>query len=170
MPRRDRLEVRERTAYDGAEVEPLDEADVATRRRAGAGARLGGGGRRLPAQLRRPRPRAAACARRSRRRCRTRTSSRSADILPEEQEFERTATTVANAYLGPIFRGYVDRLGDALQAEGFGGTVFVMHSGGGLLAGAVDGAPARAHGDVGPGGRRHRGRGDRRGGRRGATC
>ena len=131
VPRRDRLEVRERTAYDGAEVEPLDEADVA---RVVALAQARGWeaaavvflhSYAAPAHEQRMRealeaalPEAYVVA--------------SADILPEEQEFERTATTVANAYLGPIFRGYVERLGDALQAEGFGGTVFVMHSGGGL--------------------------------------
>lgn len=57
----------------------------------------------------------------------------SASLLPEEQEFERTSTTTANAYVGPVFRGYIQRLVDGLVSQGYAGKVFVMHSGGGLL-------------------------------------
>jgi N-methylhydantoinase A len=44
--------------------------------------------------------------------------SLSTDILPEPPEFERTATTVANAYCAPVLRRYMDaleeRLGEAV--------------------------------------------------------
>jgi N-methylhydantoinase A len=131
VPRRDRLEVRERVAYDGAEIEPLDPGDAA---RVVALARARGWEaaavvflhsyaapeheRQMRDLLERELPEVYIVA--------------SAEILPEEQEFERTATTVANAYLGPVFRGYITRLRDALELEGYRGTVFVMHSGGGL--------------------------------------
>jgi len=34
----------------------------------------------------------------------------SSDLLPEFREFERTSTTVINAYVGPLLSGYLDRL------------------------------------------------------------
>ena len=34
----------------------------------------------------------------------------SADVMPDIGEYERASTTVANAYIGPIVRGYLDRL------------------------------------------------------------
>ena len=57
----------------------------------------------------------------------------SSDLLREPQEFERTSTTVMNAYLGPILAGYVGRLSRQLEQGGFPGRVLIMHSGGGLL-------------------------------------
>ncbi|MFE5706788.1 hydantoinase/oxoprolinase family protein [Rhodococcus koreensis] len=58
----------------------------------------------------------------------------SSDILPEPGEFERTATTVANAYLGPPMVKYVSRLEAALRAAGYDADVLLMHSGGGLMS------------------------------------
>jgi N-methylhydantoinase A len=55
------------------------------------------------------------------------------NILPEAGEFERTATTVANAYLGPPMVTYVGRLESALRAAGYQAEVLLMHSGGGLM-------------------------------------
>ncbi len=45
--------------------------------------------------------------------------SLSADVSPELGEYERSSTTVANAYVHPIFRGYVDRLVAALANMGY---------------------------------------------------
>ena len=45
--------------------------------------------------------------------------SLSSDVSPELGEYERTSTTVANAYVHPIFRDYVQRLVAALVALGF---------------------------------------------------
>ena len=60
--------------------------------------------------------------------------SLSTDILPEPPEFERTATTVANAYCAPILRRYMDTLEAALRDSGFGSDiVLVMHNGGGTM-------------------------------------
>ena len=45
----------------------------------------------------------------------------SSEILPEIREFERTSTTVLNAYLQPVVADYLDRLEAALSAQGFEG-------------------------------------------------
>ncbi|MBI4612405.1 MAG: hydantoinase/oxoprolinase family protein [Planctomycetes bacterium] len=54
----------------------------------------------------------------------------SSEILPEHREYERTATTVANAYLGPVMDRYLSRLAAAVPVR----RLWVMHSGGGLLS------------------------------------
>ena len=43
--------------------------------------------------------------------------SLSSDILPEYREYERTATTVINAYVQPLVARYLARLEDALVGE-----------------------------------------------------
>ena len=35
------------------------------------------------------------------------------------REYERTSTTIANAYVQPLIAGYLGRLADAFAAEGF---------------------------------------------------
>jgi N-methylhydantoinase A len=60
--------------------------------------------------------------------------SLSTDILPEPPEFERTATTVANAYCAPVLRTYMEALERRLAEHGFrSDLVLVMHSGGGTM-------------------------------------
>jgi len=60
--------------------------------------------------------------------------SLSTDILPEPPEFERTATTVANAYCAPVLRSYMDALETRLAGAGFrSDLVLVMHNGGGTM-------------------------------------
>ncbi len=51
----------------------------------------------------------------------------SSEILPEFREYERTSTTVLNAYLGPVIGDYISRLEDSLP----GSAIFVQQSGGG---------------------------------------
>jgi N-methylhydantoinase A len=57
----------------------------------------------------------------------------SSALLREAQEFERTSTTVVNAYVGPILAGYLEELERRLKTSGFEGRLMIMHSGGGLL-------------------------------------
>jgi N-methylhydantoinase A len=57
----------------------------------------------------------------------------SSEILPEIREFERTSTTVANAYLMPVIETYLERLEQALKDWGYGGPILVTHSGGGVI-------------------------------------
>ncbi|MGV3633776.1 MAG: hydantoinase/oxoprolinase family protein [Pseudorhodoplanes sp.] len=58
----------------------------------------------------------------------------SSDVLPEVREFERTSTTVANAYLGPILDRYLSQLSERLEKFGYHGAVLITHSGGGLMS------------------------------------
>ena len=56
------------------------------------------------------------------------------DLSREWYEFERTATVAANAYVGPRMRGYLGRLDEHIRTQGFGGQLFLMSSGGGVLS------------------------------------
>lgn len=56
------------------------------------------------------------------------------EILPEMREYERTSTTVVNAYLGPVMRTYLRRLEDRITALGAGRSLHVMTSGGGQMS------------------------------------
>jgi N-methylhydantoinase A len=55
------------------------------------------------------------------------------EVLPEMREFERTSTTVANAYLGPIVDRYLDELISRFRGWGYHREVLVIHSAGGLM-------------------------------------
>ncbi|MBC7788672.1 MAG: hydantoinase/oxoprolinase family protein [Anaerolineae bacterium] len=55
----------------------------------------------------------------------------SSDVLPEIREYERTATTVAEAYLRPRVARYLSQLADRLKADGFPAPA-VMTSAGGM--------------------------------------
>ncbi len=59
--------------------------------------------------------------------------STSAEILPEIFEYDRFNTTVANAVLAPLVSGYVNRLASELKADGYGGDLLLLHSGGGSM-------------------------------------
>lgn len=63
--------------------------------------------------------------------------SLSHEILREYREFERTSTTVVNAYIGPRMSGYVNQLETRLKAIGFGGDLSIMQSNGGVMAPSV---------------------------------
>jgi N-methylhydantoinase A len=65
----------------------------------------------------------------------------SSEILPEIREFERTSTTVLNAYLQPVVADYLDRLEAALAAQGFNGQLLIVQSNGGVMT--VETAKAR---------------------------
>ena len=56
----------------------------------------------------------------------------SSDLAPVIREYERTATTVLNAYLTPGVHGYLTRMGDRLRDAGHRGAISVMHSAGGV--------------------------------------
>jgi N-methylhydantoinase A len=54
------------------------------------------------------------------------------EILPEIREFERTSTTVLNAYLQPVVGKYIARLEDGLTAAGAQGKLLIVQSNGGV--------------------------------------
>jgi len=55
------------------------------------------------------------------------------DLTPKIGEYERTSTTVLNAYLGPAVERYMGRLRDGLYEHGFDGRLLMMFSHGGLV-------------------------------------
>ena len=70
--------------------------------------------------------------------------SLSVDVLPQKREYERTSTTVINAYVGPPVERYVKSMVDQLRAAGVAGRLMVMQSSGGILdAGSVMVKPAQ---------------------------
>ncbi len=61
----------------------------------------------------------------------------SSQILPEIREFERTSTTVLNAYLQPVVGTYLARLSEALAQAEFRGSFHVVQSNGGVMSTAT---------------------------------
>jgi len=59
----------------------------------------------------------------------------SSEVLPELLEYERTITTVANAYVQPQVRLYVEKLQNQLASAQMTGKLFILRSDGGLVAG-----------------------------------
>jgi N-methylhydantoinase A len=59
--------------------------------------------------------------------------SLSHEVLPRAPEFERTSTTLVNAYVAPTISRYVARLVGRLRQAGFGGQVVLMQSSGGVM-------------------------------------
>lgn len=58
--------------------------------------------------------------------------SLSSDVAPQIREFDRTSTTVANAYVKPLAEKYLNRLSGDLAALGIAAPLFMMLSNGGL--------------------------------------
>ncbi|MBH67117.1 MAG: methylhydantoinase [Rhodospirillaceae bacterium] len=58
----------------------------------------------------------------------------SSEISPKFREYERTNTTVANAYVKPIVDKYIGSLEKALEEREFQNDLFVMQSSGGLVS------------------------------------
>jgi N-methylhydantoinase A len=59
--------------------------------------------------------------------------SLSHEVLPRAPEFERTSTTLVNAYVAPKITVYVERLVEKLRQAGFDGQVVLMQSNGGVM-------------------------------------
>jgi N-methylhydantoinase A len=59
------------------------------------------------------------------------TVSLSHEVHPEPKEYERTSTTVIDAYVKGVAEGYLDRLSTGLQERGYRNRLFVMLSNGG---------------------------------------
>jgi N-methylhydantoinase A len=60
--------------------------------------------------------------------------SLSSEVLPEMLEFERTSTTVTNAYLAPLVGRYLNSLREDLNKHDLRGPLLVMQSNGGLIS------------------------------------
>jgi N-methylhydantoinase A len=57
----------------------------------------------------------------------------SSDIIRQYREYERTSTTVLNAYVGPKVGAYLGELDGFLRGEKFHGTSMIMQSNGGTM-------------------------------------
>lgn len=74
--------------------------------------------------------------------------SLSCEILPEYREYERTATTVINAYVAPLMSQYLSKLADGLDPR----RLSVMQSNGGIISAATAGQQAARTALSGPAG------------------
>ncbi|MEI7760233.1 MAG: hydantoinase/oxoprolinase family protein [Thermoleophilia bacterium] len=133
VERRLRFEVSERMAADGAVLQPLDDAEV--RELAGSLRRLGIDSiavcflhsylypeheQRVGAILAEEVPGAMV--------------SLSSEILREQREYERSATTVVNAYVRPLMATYIDRIRTGLDGIGLEeAPLQIMQSSGGVM-------------------------------------
>lgn len=59
---------------------------------------------------------------------------RSSAVLPEIREYERTSTTVVNAYIGPVIGRYLRSLSTRLADIGIDCPIQIMHSAGGVMS------------------------------------
>ena len=128
-----RFEVAERIAADGAILRPLDRAGLTS----------------LAARLRELRVESVAIAFLNSY-GNTRHEDEAAQLLRDElpgtyvttgteltcewYEYERTATAVANAYVGPRLKDYVSRLDDRLRRDGLARSFYLMASNGGVFS------------------------------------
>ena len=64
------------------------------------------------------------------------------EVAPEFREYERASTTVADAYLGPVAGGYLERLAAAASAAGLPEPLVMLSSGGVATAGEAAAHPA----------------------------
>jgi N-methylhydantoinase A len=62
--------------------------------------------------------------------------SASADVAPVIGEYERSATALFNAYVGPVIEGYLQRLEAALEAAGLRQPLLVVQANGGVTTAA----------------------------------
>jgi N-methylhydantoinase A len=60
--------------------------------------------------------------------------SLSSDVSPKFREYERASTTVANAYVRPLVKRYLDSLDHSLEQKGFRSRLAVMQSNGGVVS------------------------------------
>jgi 5-oxoprolinase (ATP-hydrolysing) len=133
VPRRWRAEVEERMSRDGDPLRPLDtdRLQQTVRRLADQGAEAVAisflHAYRNPAHERA----AAALVRAEFPRLAVSVSS---EVAPEIGEFERTSTTVCNAYVQPLVDRYIHRLESELRRRHFPGPFYLMQSSGGLAS------------------------------------
>ncbi len=135
-PRRYRRGVRERIAADGSVVQPLDGAQVLET----AGELVAEGVEAIaicflnsyvnPAHE----IEAAAAIRGAFPEVRVTASH---EVLPEIKEYERTSTTVVNAYLLPEMQTYIDRLRERIASLGISAPLQVVASNGGMMGAEI---------------------------------
>jgi N-methylhydantoinase A len=135
VARRLRFELHERTAADGTELAPVDDAEV---RAIAAKLREAGvesvavcllHSYRFPEHEQ-------AVGRILRDELPDTMLSLSSDILREQREYERSATTVVNAYVRPLMDEYVGAIRRGLDDAGIDAPLTIMQSSGGVMTSA----------------------------------
>lgn len=58
----------------------------------------------------------------------------SSDVLPQIRAYERHSTTVLNAFVGPKLQNYLANIKRQLADRGFGGTLLIVQSNGGVMS------------------------------------
>ncbi|MEW2621556.1 hydantoinase/oxoprolinase family protein [Streptomyces sp. NPDC048106] len=58
----------------------------------------------------------------------------SSDVVPQIRAYERHSTTVLNAFVGPKLRNYLANIKQQLANRGFGGTLLIVQSNGGVMS------------------------------------
>jgi len=133
VPRQRRLEVNERVRSDGSVLVPLDEegASAAIRQLVDRGAESVAvcllNSFENPAHEQRIKELIAEIAPEL-------SVSISYEVLPQIREYERTSTTVTNAYVKPLTSRYLSKLAGRLESLGSGGKLFIMLSSGGITS------------------------------------
>ncbi|GGB94073.1 hypothetical protein GCM10011494_10640 [Novosphingobium endophyticum] len=66
------------------------------------------------------------------------------EVLPRAPEYDRTSTTIVNAYVGPRVTSYLEKLVQRLVEGGYRNQLMVMQASGGVMTKEyIDGAPIR---------------------------
>jgi len=133
VPRRLRLEVDERIRSDGKVLRPLDEAQARNTVRRLIAEGVESIAVCLINSFENP-DHELALQRIIREEAPGLSVSISYEVLPQIREYERTSTTVTNAYVKPLTGRYLERLSDRLRSLGFGGRLFIMLSSGGITS------------------------------------
>ena len=76
--------------------------------------------------------------------------SLSHEVMPTAPEFERTSTTLVDAYVGPRVQSYLERLESALREGGYSRDLLIMQSNGGIMTAEFLGKRAVASLGSGP--------------------
>ncbi len=133
VPRQRRLEVNERLRADGRVLKPLDEAEARAVVRALRSMGVESIAVCLLNSFENP-THELALKRLIAEEFPEASASISYEVLPQIREYERTSTTVANAYVKPLTEKYLRQLYNRLAALGFQGRLFIMLSSGGVTS------------------------------------
>jgi len=131
VPRDLRLEVAERARADGSIARKLDTREVAARARSLVDAGVTSIAIVFLHAYANPRHEAQAAAIVARKHPRVAVTT-SHEVAPEIREYERASTTVANAYIKPLARTYLDAMAQRIAALGIPAPLLLMLSSGGL--------------------------------------
>ena len=131
VPRDLRLEVGERTRADGSIARKLDTREVTARARTLVDAGVTSIAVVFLHAYANPGHEAQAAAGVARAHPRVAVTT-SHEVAPEIREYERASTTVANAYIKPLARTYLDAMAQRLTALGIPAPLLLMLSSGGL--------------------------------------